>query len=191
MSVSTSEDMTSTYIGNSKILAFRFRESIGAMDSRSLQFTDSDFGIRASSRRADAPSQRVGFRNSGFGLPIIPERIKIIPLQGIAPENGFQLLSEPRGAIPQASLAFGAAGQLRTLGRKGKEMIMTAWFAHIKHMHQGRTCNGRHYVRADREGSRAPKKGDLRRWAAIRPVTEHRNNLAATQRGHDRNSVGW
>src|SRR3989442_10553378 len=177
MSVSTSEDMTSTYIGNSKILAFRFRESIGAMGSRSLQFKDSDFGIRASSRRADTPSQRVGFRNSGFGLPIIPERIKIIPLQGIAPENGFQLLSEPRGAIPQANLAFGAAGHLRTLGRKGKEVIMTAWFADIKYMHQGRTRNGRHYERADREGSRAPEKGDPPRGAAIRPATRHSNTL--------------
>src|SRR5438477_10781723 len=46
---------------------FRVGESIGGMNSRRLRFADSDFGIRAS----------FGFRNSGFGLPIIPERIKI------------------------------------------------------------------------------------------------------------------
>src|SRR5690242_2461593 len=63
-----------------------------------------------------------GLRISAFGFPMVPEWIKIVPLQRIVSENGFQIMRETGCTLAQHRLPLHALRQLRALRRKSEKL---------------------------------------------------------------------
>ena len=119
-----------------------------------------------------------------------PEWEKVVPLEGIAFDDGFEALGELCGAGSEMGIAFVMRGAMRTQRREAEEMIVTAWLAQTEDLHDGRTSDRRHHVAADGEGRRLTEKGNCRCDAAVGAITHHADEFAATHGGDELDGIG-
>ncbi len=119
-----------------------------------------------------------------------PEWEKVIPLEGITFDDGFEAFGELCGAGAEVSVAFVMRRAMRTQWREAKEMIVTAWLTQTEDLHDGRTGNRRHHVAADGEGRRLTEKRNFRSGTSVSAITHHADEFAATHGGDELDGIG-